>query len=64
MSQTSIKGQVLANLVEEFAKSPLENEVKKQNMDGKSIDIVSLQEPLSWRVYVDGTTHQRGSGVG
>ena len=26
--------------------------------------MVSLQEPLSWRVYVDGATNQRGSRVG
>ena len=33
-------------------------------MDGKLAGIVSLQEPLSWRVYVDGVTNQRGSEVG
>ena len=64
MSRTFIKGQVIADLVTEFAKSPLEEEVKKQDMDGKSVDMVSLQEPLSWRVYVDGATNQRGSRVG
>jgi len=25
--------------------------------------VVSLQEPLSWRVYVDGVANQKGSGV-
>ena len=33
-------------------------------MDGKSVGLVSLQEPLSWRVYVDDTANHRGSGVG
>ncbi|XP_075654919.1 uncharacterized protein LOC142625099 [Castanea sativa] len=33
-------------------------------MDGKSVGIVSLQEPTSWKVYVDGVANQRGSGVG
>ena len=47
----------------EFAEFPLEDEIKRQNMDGKSVDMVTLQEPLSWKVYVDGTTNQRGSGV-
>ena len=47
MPRTSIKGQVLADLVVEFVESPLEEEVEKQDMDGKSIGIVSLQEPLS-----------------
>ena len=64
MPHTSIKGQVLADLVTKFAEFPLGEGVEKQNMDGKSIGRVSLQEPLSWRIYVDGATNQRGSKVG
>ena len=64
MPRTSIKGQVLANLVVEFAESLSEEEIEKQSMDGKLVGMVSLQEPLSWRVYVDGAANQRGSGVG
>ena len=33
-------------------------------MDEKSISVISLQEPLSWKVYIDGATNHRGSGVG
>ena len=51
-------------MVAEFTKSPLEEKVEKQDMDGKSVGMVSLQEPLSWRVYVYGVANQRGSGVG
>jgi len=64
MSCTSLKGQILVDLVAEFAESPLEEEVGKEDMDGKSVDVVSLQEPLSWRVYANGATNQRGSEVG
>ena len=64
MPRTSIKGQVLANLVAEFAEFPLEEEGEKQNMDEKSVGVVSLREPLSWRVFVDGVANQRGSEVG
>ena len=64
MSRTSIKGQVLADLMAELAEFLLEEEVGKQDMDEKSVYVVSLQEPLSWRVYVDGATNQRGSGMG
>ena len=64
MPHTSIKGQVLANLVIEFAESLVEERMKKQNMDGKSVGVVCLQEPLSWKVYVDGATNHRGSGLG
>ena len=47
MSRTSIKGQVLVDLVAEFVESLLEEKIKKQDMDGKSVGMVSLQEPLS-----------------
>ena len=64
MPCTFIKGQVLADLIAEFAEYSLEEEVEKQNMDGKSIDMVFLLEPLSWRLYINGAANQRGSRVG
>ena len=33
-------------------------------MNGKSIGLVSLQEPLPWRIYVDGAANHRESRVG
>ena len=42
MPHTSIKSQVLTDLVAEFAESPLEEEVEKQGMDGKSVSMISL----------------------
>ena len=62
MPRTSIKGQVLVDLVAEFAETPLKERMEKQNMDEKSA--ISLQEPLSWKVYVDDVMNHRGSGVG
>ena len=47
MPHSSIKGQVLTNLVAEFSETLLEERVEKQNMDGKSVGAISLQEPLS-----------------
>ena len=47
MPCTSIKSQVLVDLVAEFAESPLEEKIEKQDMDEKSVGVVSLQEPLS-----------------
>ena len=64
MPHTFVKGQVLADLVVEFAETPLEEKVEKQNMDGKSIGLISLPEPLSWKIYIDGTANHRGFGVG
>ena len=43
---TSIMGQVLADLMAEFAESPLEKEVKTQCMDEELVGTISMQEPL------------------
>ena len=53
MPRTSIKGQVLADLVVEFTKSPIGEDREEQCMNGKLVGVVSLQRPLSWKVYVD-----------
>ena len=64
MPRTSVKGQVLANLIAEFAEPLIEIVVEGQNMDGKSVCTISMQEPSCWKVYVDGVANQRGFGVG
>ena len=64
MPRTSIKGQVLADLVAEFTESQLKEEGEKQSTGGKSVEAISLQGPLSWKLYVDDAANQRGSGVG
>ncbi|XP_030972282.1 uncharacterized protein LOC115992271 [Quercus lobata] len=64
MPRTSVKGQVIADLVAEFAELPEEAEVKQHDMDEKSVGLISTQDPSSWKVYVDGAANQRGAGVG
>ena len=64
MPWISIKGQVLADLIAEFAEPSIEIVAKEQNMDEKSVGIISVQGPSCWKVYVDGAANQRGSGVG
>ena len=64
MPRTSVKSHVLADLVAEFAETPSEDKLEEQNMDGKSVGVISLQEPLSWKVYVDGAANHKGSRVG
>ena len=64
MPRTSVKSQVLADLVAEFAEIPIEENVEEQNMDGKSVGMISMQESASWKVYVDGAANHKGSGVG
>ena len=46
MPRTSVKGQVLADLVAKFAESLVEEEVEKQGMNGKLVGMVSSREPL------------------
>ena len=64
MPHTFVKGQVLTDLVVEFAETPLEERVEKQNMNEKLVGAIYLQEPLSWKVYIDGAVNHKGSGVG
>ena len=45
MPCTSVKGQVLADLVVEFAKCPEEIDVEQHGMDGKSVGLISAQAP-------------------
>ena len=64
MPRTSIKGQVLGDLMAEFADPSFEENNERSSMDGKLVGMISSQRPLSLKVYVDGATNQRGSGVG
>ena len=64
MSRTSIKGQVLANLVAEFTEIPTKERGEEENTDGKSVGVIFVQKPLSWKIYVDGAANYKGSGVG
>ena len=64
MPRTSIKGQVVAELVAEFAEPSVEIVAGERSMDGKSVGAVSIPRPLCWKVYVDGAANQRGSGMG
>ena len=64
MPRTSVKGQVLANLVAEFTETPVKNESKEHYIDEKSVGQIAVQELLQWKVYLDGAANQKGSNVG
>ena len=64
MPRTAIKGQVLTDLVAEFAEPLVETVAEEHNMDGKSVGAISTLGPPCWKVYVDGAVNQRGSEVG
>ena len=46
MPRTFVKGSVLTDLVAKFVETLFEEKVEKQNVDGKSVVMASLQEPL------------------
>ena len=63
MPCTLVKGQILADLIAEFAESLVENESNEHRMDEKSVGLIAAQEPLQWKVYVDKTANQKGVGL-
>ena len=64
MPRTSIKGQVLADLVAEFTEPKIEELSSVGNMDEKLVGTISQYRLPTWEVYVDGASNQKGSGVG
>ena len=64
MPRTSIKSQVLTDLIVEFTEPPIEAVAKEENMDGKLVGTISAQGASCWKGYINGATNQRGSGVG
>ena len=58
MPRTFIKGQVLADLVAEFAECSKEMEGGSQKLDKGLIGVVSVQCPPPWELYVDGAANQ------
>ena len=64
MPRTSVKGQVLANLVAEFTEGPAKNESNEHRMGEKSVGLIAAQKPVQWKVYIDEAANQKGSGMG
>ena len=64
MPSTSVKGQVLADLVAEFAEPEIEKLPSDGNMDEKLVGTFSQYCLPTWEVHVDGASNQKGSRVG
>ena len=64
MPCTSIKGQVLADLVAKFTEPPVEGLNPAEGMDGELVGVISQHGLSPWEVYVVGASNQKGSGVG
>ena len=57
MPRTSIKGQVLVDLVAEFIEPEIEELPSEGNMDEKLVGMISQYCLPTWEVYVDGTSN-------
>ena len=64
MPHTSVKGQVLADLVAEFTEPEIEELPTDGNMDEKLVGTISQYCLPIWEVHVDGVSNQKGLGIG
>ena len=64
MPRTSIKGQVLTDLMAEFTELEIEELQSVGNMDEKLVGTILHYRLPTWEIYVDGASNQKGSGVG
>ena len=64
MPRTSVKGQVLADLVAEFTELEADELLAQRDKDEKLVGTISQYCPSTWEVHVDGASNQKGAGVG
>ena len=64
MPRTSIKGQVLADLMAKFTEPPIEELESVENMDEKLVGMISQYRLPAWEIYVDGASNHKGSRIG
>jgi len=64
MPRTSVKGQVLADLVAEFTEPEVDSLLASEEGDVKLACSISKRIPPTWEVHVDGASNQKGAGVG
>ena len=64
MPHTSVKGQVLADLVAEFTEPEADELLAQRDKDEKLVGTISQYCPPTWEVHVDGASNQKGAGVG
>ena len=60
MPRTSVKGQVLVDLVGEFTEPEIEELPLNGNMDERLVGTISQYCLPTWEVHVDGASNQKG----
>ena len=66
MPRTFIKGQILADLVAEFAEPSIGQVLVNEQrvVEGKLVGVIFASKPPCWKVYIDDAVNQRGFEVG
>ena len=64
MPRTSVKGQILTDLVAEFTEPEADELLADRDKDGNLVDTISQYCPPTWEVHEDGASNQKGAGVG
>ena len=64
MPRTSVKGQVLADLVAEFTEPEANSLLASEERDVKLACSISSRLPPTWEVHVDRASNQKGVGIG
>ena len=66
MPRTSIKGQILADLVAEFAEPSIGQVLVNEQrvVEGKLVGVIFASKLPCWKVYIDDAVNQRGFEVG
>ena len=64
MPRTSVKGQVLADLVAEFTELEADGLLAPEERDVKLACSISQRFLPTWEVHVDGALNQKSTGVG
>ena len=59
MPRTSVKGQVLTDLVAEFTEPEADELLADRNKDERLVDTISQYCPSTWEVHVDGASNQK-----
>ena len=63
MAYTTIKGQVLVDLVLEFIEYPERAIAEEDESMGAQVTAIIVLRPSMWKLYVDGAANQKGSGI-
>jgi len=64
LPQTTIKGQVLANLVAEFTKGVEKGDSEEHGRLDREVMTITASPLPYWELYVDGNANQRSSEIG